>query len=155
MSDQIDFRLRYQVKADTPHGILFNFLRSKNEGYPARQMALWSLSAYWYPLACQWTGRFEEDRLQAIARLSISDLRQQIKYLACSFGLEQELAESGSPYGMEHSPGGGIPAVPVQQIPAAAQSNGFGGKEEDSESSPGFPELLHGNPEDDALLDKI
>lgn len=29
MPNQIDFRLRYQVRKDTPHGTLFKYLQSK------------------------------------------------------------------------------------------------------------------------------
>lgn len=151
----IPFRIRYQAGENTPHGTLFKYLRSKETVFSLHQMVVTSLSAFWYPLACQWTGKYGEDRLQAIARLSINGLRQQIHYLACTFGLEKEVVEMGVSYGTEQIPDGMSSAAPMQATPAAVGVNGFSGNEEIPESSPGTPKLLHGNPEDDALLNQM
>jgi hypothetical protein len=154
MSNQLDFRLRYQVRRDSPDGILLDYLRSKETEFPTRQMVLWSLSAYWRPLACQWTGQFSEDRLQAIARLSIGLLQKQIEFLAHTFGLEQELLQTGGFVAREGSMSQSLSAHTEPVQPAPASSNGLDGNNL-SHSNPEVPEILWGNPEDDELLDAM
>lgn len=149
MPNQIDFRLRYQVREDTPHGTLLKYLKSKETEFQERQMVLAALSAFWYPQARQWADRLSEDRLQAIARLSIYELRQQIRYLAYTFGLEKELAEAGPSYPMEPN---SVSVAPDQFMAAPIQSNGFD-NDQGPESSSEVPELLHHS--DDELLNQI
>lgn len=56
-------------------------------------MILWSLSAFWYPLAYKWQCKFTEAELKQKARNAIYQLQQQINYLAQIFGLDpQEFA---------------------------------------------------------------
>lgn len=154
MSKQLDFRLRYQVRRDSPDGILLDYLRSKETEFPTRQMVLWSLSAYWRPLACQWTGQFSEERLQAIARLSIGLLQKQIEFLAHTFGLEQELLQSGGLLGGDSHPPVMPAAAPERSDPAPAPSNKMPG-DDWPQSDPELPPILLGNPEDDELLDAM
>lgn len=154
MSNQTDFRLRYQVREDTPLGKLFNYLKSKDTEFSPRQMVLSALNAFWYPLACKWSGQCSEDRLQSIARHAIFELQQQIKYLARVFGLEQELVDLAAFYGIEQSADGVSAAVPAQPTPAAVAGNSFGDKDV-PQSAPEEPQILWGNPEDDALLDQM
>jgi len=149
----IDFRIRYRAGEDTPTGLLFKYLRSSDVELSLRQRVLSALSAFWYPLACQQLGNHSQERLQSIARLSIQELRQQIKYLACTFGLEQELLQSGGLLGGDSHPPVMPVAVPEQGHPAPASSN----KLDDNlpHSNPEVPEILWGNPEDDELLDAM
>jgi hypothetical protein len=154
MSKQLDFRLRYQVRRDSPDGILLDYLRSKETEFSTRQMVLWSLSAYWRPLACQWTGQFSEDRLQAIARLSIGLLQKQIEFLAHTFGLEQELLQSGGLLGGESTTNKTLSVVSEQASPSPHPSKGLDG-DDLPQSDPDIPEILWGNPEDDELLNQM
>jgi len=153
MSDKVDFRIRYQVPRNTPNGTLLDYLRSKETEFPTRHMVLWSLAAFWRPLACQWSGRFPEDRLQAIARLSIGALQQHIELLAHTFGLEQEILQTGGFVAREGSMSQSLSAhtEPVQPAPSA--SIGLDG--DLSHSNPEVPEILWGNPEDDELLNQM
>lgn len=154
MSDQVDYRFRYQVRRDSPSGTLLSYLRSKETEFPPRQMVLWSLSAFWRPLACQWTGRFSEDRLQAIARLSIGALQQHIELLAHTFGLEQELLQTGGFMAKEGSTRQALSTNSEQVQPAPASSNSLAG-DDLPQSDPELPQILLGNPEDDELLDQM
>jgi hypothetical protein len=99
MYEQIDFRFRYQVGVNSLHGTLLKYLQSKHIEFPREQMILWSLSAFWYPLACRWVGEFTEAELKQKARNAIYQLQQQINYLAQNFGLEpQDFASPSADY---------------------------------------------------------
>lgn len=154
MSDKVDFRIRYQVPRNTPNGTLLGYLRSNETEFPTRHMVLWSLAAFWRPLACQWSGRFSEDRLQAIARLSIGALQQHIEYLACTFGLEQELLQPGGLLGGDSHPTMMPAAVPEPSEPAPASKSRLV-SEDLPQPDPEEPQIIWGNPEDDALLDQM
>ncbi len=92
MYDQIDFRFRYQVAVNSLHATLLKYLQSKDTEFAREQMIVWSLSAFWHPLACRWIGSFTEAELKVKARNAIYQLQQQINYLAQNFGLDpQEL----------------------------------------------------------------
>lgn len=150
----VDFRIRYRAEEETPTGLLFKYLRSSDVELSLRQRVLSALSAFWYPLACQQSGNHSQERLQAIARLSIQELRQQIKYLACTFGLEQELLQPGGLLGGDSHPPVMPAAIPERSDPAPHPSNRLGG-EDIPHSDPDVPEILWGNPEDDQILDQM
>lgn len=144
MSNLIDFRIRYQVGESSPHATLFKYLRSKDTEFSMRQMVVWALSAFWYPLACKWSGLFSENHLKAIARHAIYELQQQISYLARTFGLEQEIAAPGASYGLEASPDGIAPSS--QPLPATS-FNSYLGDDASVEVASGFDR----HPDDDIL----
>lgn len=150
----IDFRIRYRAEEETPTGLLFKYLRSSDVELSLRQRVLSALSAFWYPLACQQSGSHSQERLQAIARLSIQELRQQIKYLACTFGLEQELLQSGEFLGGDNYSTVRPAAAPERPEPAPVFSNSLAG-DDIPQSDPELPQILWGNPEDDELLDAM
>lgn len=153
MSNQIDFRLRYQVREDTPLGKLFNYLKSKDTEFSPRQMVLSALNAFWYPLACKWSGSFEEDRLQSIARHAIYELQQQIKYLARAFGLEQELVDLEALYGIENSPEA-PPAEEDHSDPLPVQNVRISDSNVPQPSAEGL-DLPHGYEESDEMLNQM
>lgn len=90
MYEQIDFRFRYQVAATSIHATLLKYLQSKHTEFPREQMILWSLSAFWYPLACRWQWDLKEAELKQKARNAIYQLQQQINYLAQIAGLDPQ-----------------------------------------------------------------
>lgn len=96
MYEQIDFRFRYQVAIHSSiYGILLKYLQSKETDFPLQQMVLWSLSAFWHPLAYKWAGKSSETELKQKARNSIHQLQQQINYLAQTFNLDpKDLVDS-------------------------------------------------------------
>ncbi len=91
MPEQIDFRFRCQLSAQSPHGLLARYLRSKEADFPMDKMILWATSAFWYPLACKWAGGRNEADLKQKARNAIYQLQQQMVYLAQTFDLDLEL----------------------------------------------------------------
>ncbi len=142
MSNLIDFRIRYQVGERSPHATLFKYLRSKDTEFSMRQMVVWALSAFWYPLACKWSGLVPETHLKAIARHAIYELQQQISYLARTFGLEQEIT-AGASYGLEASSEGIAPS----RQPTTTSFNSYPGNDATSAESSGFER----HPDDDIL----
>ncbi len=90
MYKQIDFRFRCQVGATSLHAPLLQYLQSKQTEFPRELMVLWSLSAFWYPLADKWRGNSNQAELKQKARNAIYELQKQIYYLAQNFGLEPQ-----------------------------------------------------------------
>lgn len=138
---QIDYQFRYQVSSSSPDAPLLQYLRSKQTAFRPRQMVLWALSAFWSPLAYQWSESYTEEQQKAIARNAIYELHKQISYLARTFGLEHELGAPPVVY---------VPSNQGQTSPPVA-ANGSNGV---SNASTGSTEQLHRSDDDD-LLDQM
>lgn len=95
MPEQVDFR--FQISVNSPYITLIKYLSPKNKvlEFPRQNMITWALAAFWYPLACKWSGGFSDADLKLKARTAIYQLQQQIIYLAQAFGLENELGNQG------------------------------------------------------------
>lgn len=95
MPEQVDFR--FQISVNSPYITLIKYLSPKNKflEFPRQNMITWALAAFWYPLACKWSGGFTDADLKHKARTAIYQLQQQIIYLAQAFGLENELGNQG------------------------------------------------------------
>lgn len=148
MPNHIDFRIRYQVGEGTPHGTLFKYLRSKETEFSLRQMVMWSLSAFWYPLACKWLGKYSDDQLQVIALNAIYELQKQISYLTRTFGLEQEVAAPVISYGLDTTGNGNSTAGP------SSATTSTRGSSEHRESSIPTPRISFEPYPDDDVLDQ-
>ncbi|MBW4440372.1 MAG: hypothetical protein KME10_03880 [Plectolyngbya sp. WJT66-NPBG17] len=95
MTRKFDYRVRVQVAAESPDGILLDFLKNeRHRSYSHKEMLLWALRAYWMPIAYQLRREqgeqsLTEAQLKRMAQDAIYQLRQQIAYLRSTFGIEQ------------------------------------------------------------------
>jgi hypothetical protein len=87
MTALFDYRVRVQVKTESPDAVLLDFLRNERQGsYSHKEMLLWALRAYWMPFAQQQSAR-SETQLRHIALSSIYQLEKHIDYIREAFGL--------------------------------------------------------------------
>lgn len=99
---KFDYRIRIQVAAESPDGILLDCLKNeRHQSYSHKEMLLWALRAYWMPIAYQLQqeqGRqsLSESQMKRMAQDAIHQLRQQITYLQSTFGVEQNLSAEGA-----------------------------------------------------------
>lgn len=135
---QIDYHFRCQVSDNSPDAPLLLYMRSKQTAFDRRQMVLWALSAFWSPLACQWSESCTQEQQKAIARNAIYELHKQILYLARTFGLEQELGVPPVVY---------VPSNQGQTPPPVATNGSNGVANASTEST----EQLHRSDDDDLL----
>lgn len=92
MLEDIEFRLRVRVDANSPEASILNYLNSKQTLYPPRDMAMIALMSYWLPLA------YEADSLQTkkterAIRASIYRLKLHLQDLQQMLGEEVEEIE--------------------------------------------------------------
>jgi hypothetical protein len=90
MTSLFDYRVRVQVKTESPDAVLLDFLRNERQGsYSHKEMLLWALRAYWMPFAQQQSARSgqSEAQLRHIALSSIYQLEKHIDYIRETFGL--------------------------------------------------------------------
>jgi hypothetical protein len=90
MTALFDYRVRVQVKTESPDAVLLDFLRNERQGsYSHKEMLLWALRAYWMPFAQQQYARStqSETQLRHIALSSIYQLEKHIDYIRETFGL--------------------------------------------------------------------
>lgn len=98
---KFDYRVRIQVAADSPDGILLDCLKNeRHQSYSHKEMLLWALRAYWMPIAYQLQQEqgkrsLSEAQMRRMAQDAIHQLRQQIAYLQATFGVEQNLSTEG------------------------------------------------------------
>ncbi len=165
MYERIDFRFRCQVGINSLHATLLQYLQSKQTEFPREQMILWSLSAFWHPLACKWLGKFNEAELKQKATNAIYELQKQINYLVEIFGLEtQDFAFPVTGYERNGSsnqmpitdkssvataPGGGLKTTTATALNSAADSKSAS----ESELAASAVELMMSSA-DDELLDQ-
>ncbi len=165
MYEQIDFRFRCQVGTTSLHAALLQYLQSKQTAFPREQMILWSLSAFWHPLACKWLGKSTEAELKQKARNAIYELQQHINYLARNFELEpQDLVSPGAGYEKNDSskrmlitdkPGLLTATTEVSTKTMTAALNGANDLESASEFKLAAPAVeLMMSSDDDELLDE-
>jgi hypothetical protein len=99
---RFDYRVRIQVAADSPDGILLDCLKNeRHQSYSHKEMLLWALRAYWMPIAYQLQQEqgkrsLSEAQMKRMAQDAIHQLRQQIAYLQSTFGVEQNLSTEGA-----------------------------------------------------------
>ncbi|MHC0068288.1 hypothetical protein ACWATR_36385, partial [Nostoc sp. UIC 10890] len=64
MPEQVDFR--FQISVNSPYITLIKYLSPKNKflEFPRQNMITWALAAFWYPLACKWSGGFSDADLK-------------------------------------------------------------------------------------------
>ncbi|KAM3091304.1 hypothetical protein ACKFKG_26330 [Phormidesmis sp. 146-35] len=99
---KFDYRVRIQVAADSPDGILLDCLKNeRHQSYSHKEMLLWALRAYWMPIAYQLQQEqgkrsLSESQMRRMAQDAIHQLRQQIAYLQATFGVEQNLSTEGA-----------------------------------------------------------
>jgi hypothetical protein len=99
---KFDYRVRIQVAADSPDGILLDCLKNeRHQSYAHKEMLLWALRAYWMPIAYQLQQEqgkqsLSEAQMKRMAQDAIHQLRQQIAYLQSTFGVEQNLSTEGT-----------------------------------------------------------
>lgn len=166
MYEQIDFRFRCQVGTTSLHAALLQYLQSKQTAFPREQMILWSLSAFWHPLACKWLGKSTEAELKQKARNAIYELQQHINYLARNFELEpQDFVFSGTGYEKNDSLNQmsiiDQPSVPTAPTEALAKTmtdalNGADDLNALALSKPSAPAVeLMMSSDDDKLLDEL
>jgi hypothetical protein len=99
---KFDYRVRIQVAADSPDGILLDCLKNeRHQSYSHKEMLLWALRAYWMPIAYQLQQEqgkrsLSEAQMKRMAQDAIHQLRQQITYLQSTFGVEQNLSTEGA-----------------------------------------------------------
>ncbi|MBE9009751.1 hypothetical protein IQ250_05990 [Pseudanabaenaceae cyanobacterium LEGE 13415] len=99
---KFDYRVRIQVAADSPDGILLDCLKNeRHQSYSHKEMLLWALRAYWMPIAYQLQQEqgkqsLSESQMKRMAQDAIHQLRQQIAYLQSTFGVEQTLSIEGA-----------------------------------------------------------
>lgn len=95
---KFDYRIRIQVAAESPDGILLDCLKNeRHHSYSHKEMLLWALRAYWMPIAYQLQQEegkqsLTEAQMKRMAQDAIYQLRQQIAYLRSTFGIEQTLS---------------------------------------------------------------
>lgn len=88
---KFDYRVRIQVAADSPDGILLDCLKNeRHQSYSHKEMLLWALRAYWMPIAYQLQQEqgkrpLSESQIKRMAQDAIHQLRQQIAYLQSTF----------------------------------------------------------------------
>lgn len=98
---KFDYRVRIQVAADSPDGILLDCLKNeRHQSYSHKEMLLWALRAYWMPIAYQLQQEqgkrsLPEAQMKRMAQDAIHQLRQQIAYLQSTFGVEPNLSTEG------------------------------------------------------------
>jgi hypothetical protein len=90
MTQLFDYRVRVQVKIDSPDAVLLDFIRNERHGaYSHKEMLLWAFRAYWMPFAQQQAGTIQsETQLRQIALRSIYQLEKHIEYIGETFGLD-------------------------------------------------------------------
>ncbi len=99
---KFDYRVRIQVAAESPDGILLDCLKNeRHQSYSHKEMLLWALRAYWMPIAYQLQQEqgkrsLSEAQMKRMAQDAIHQLRQQIAYLQSTFGVEQNLSTEGA-----------------------------------------------------------
>ncbi|MGG6269085.1 hypothetical protein ACQ4M3_32960 [Leptolyngbya sp. AN03gr2] len=99
---KFDYRVRIQVAAESPDGILLDCLKNeRHQSYSHKEMLLWALRAYWMPIAYQLQQEqgkrsLSEAQMKRMAQDAIHQLRQQIAYLQSTFGIEQNLSTEGA-----------------------------------------------------------
>lgn len=99
---KFDYRVRIQVAAESPDGILLDCIKNeRHQSYSHKEMLLWALRAYWMPIAYQLQREQGESSLtdaqmKRIAQDAIHQLRQQITYLQSTFGIDQSSSPEGS-----------------------------------------------------------
>lgn len=95
---KFDYRVRIQVAAESPDGILLDCLKNeRHQSYSHKEMLLWALRAYWMPIAYQLQQEqgkqfLSDAQMRRMAQHAIHQLRQQITYLQSTFGVEQNLS---------------------------------------------------------------
>lgn len=111
---KFDYRVRIQVAADSPDGILLDCIKNeRHQSYSHKEMLLWALRAYWMPIAYQLRREqgelsLSDAQMKRIAQDAIHQLKQQIAYLQSTFGIEQNTTPEGSV--------GAMAAHPSQQL---------------------------------------
>lgn len=99
---KFDYRVRIQVAADSPDGILLDCLKNeRHQSYSHKEMLLWALRAYWMPIAYQLQHEqgkrsLSDAQMKRMAQDAIHKLRQQITYLQSTFGVEQNVSAEGA-----------------------------------------------------------
>jgi hypothetical protein len=99
---KFDYRVRVQVAADSPDGILLDCIKNeRHQSYSHKEMLLWALRAYWMPIAYQLRREqgeltLSDAQMKRIAQDAIHQLKQQITYLQSTFGIDQTSAPEES-----------------------------------------------------------
>lgn len=123
---KFDYRVRIQVAADSPDGILLDCLKNeRHQSYSHKEMLLWALRAYWMPIAYQLQQEqgqrsLSESQMKRMAQDAIHQLRQQIAYLQLTFGVEQTLSAEGVI--TLHPSNQLLPLLATHRMPGAASS---------------------------------
>ncbi|MCY6493381.1 hypothetical protein [Leptolyngbya sp. GGD] len=123
---KFDYRIRIQVAADSPDGILLDCLKNeRHQSYSHKEMLLWALRAYWMPIAYQLQQEqgqrsVSESQMKRMAQDAIHQLRQQIAYLQSTFGVEQTLSAEGVI--TLHPSDQLLPLLAAHRMPGAASS---------------------------------
>ncbi|MBD1822936.1 hypothetical protein H6F51_10600 [Cyanobacteria bacterium FACHB-DQ100] len=118
---KFDYRVRIQVAAESPDGILLDCIKNeRHQSYSHKEMLLWALRAYWMPIAYQLRREqgelsLSDAQMKRIAQDAIHQLRQQITYLQSTFGIDQNSPPEGSV--------GAMAAHPSQQLLSLLAAN--------------------------------
>ena len=118
---KFDYRVRIQVAAESPDGILLDCIKNeRHQSYSHKEMLLWALRAYWMPIAYQLRREqgevsLSDAQMKRIAQDAIHQLRQQITYLQSTFGIDHPSSSEGSL--------GAMAAHPSQQLLSLLTAN--------------------------------
>ncbi|BAU15921.1 hypothetical protein LEP3755_64870 (plasmid) [Leptolyngbya sp. NIES-3755] len=118
---KFDYRVRIQVAAESPDGILLDCIKNeRHQSYSHKEMLLWALRAYWMPIAYQLRREqgevtLSDAQMKRIAQDAVHQLRQQIAYLQSTFDIDQNSAPEGSV--------GAMAAHPSQQLLSLLAAN--------------------------------
>ncbi len=99
---KFDYRVRVQVAADSPDGVLLDCIKNeRHQSYSHKEMLLWALRAYWMPTAYQLQreqgdSSISDAQMKRIALDAIHQLKQQISYLQSTFEVGQDYPTEGA-----------------------------------------------------------
>lgn len=92
------YNFRAVVLPQTLEKMLVDFLKQKQDDRTEKEKLFSAAFAFWLPFAAKRMNSCSEAQVHAYARSSINRLREQISYIADTFGLESEVAATVMPF---------------------------------------------------------
>lgn len=136
---QIEFAIRYQPEADSPDGIVGDYIRN-NRTLSPREMTFQALRAFWLPFAYRAGGQFSsrEEEVRCVLEI-VYALNAHIGYICQYFGVERPDFLPGS-YRLPLRNGSEYSAGNSKVERTVSVANSFESEEEEYDPEDSFPD---------------